>query len=434
MKLLLLQPMTYLSSVGGASRCNRVLLEGLGRTHQCKVVAFMGNDKMSAPEEFWGALNTFDIAAIRSGQNIGFRLNGVETITSQGYFDLCKASKSAIDKFRPDIILVAEDLSAGLLELALESATSPVVYVAQSPAALPFGPGSMAQSAAKTALLKRAAGVLTLSRFMKDYLKEHGGLDSEALHFPVYGAGPYPLHGRYDGGGVTLVNPCAFKGLPIFLELARRMPELEFCAVPTWGTTDEDRAALGEAKNVRTLNASSRIDDILERTRVLLVPSLWYEAFGQIVVEAMLRGIPVLASDSGGLPEAKLGIEYVLPVRKIEKFVERKRANRLVLEPEVPDQEIGPWEEALRDVLSSRSRYEQLSRESREAAERFVGGLGIEGFEKYLESVWKGANRASAAEEVQKTFAGPREQVPEAKRALLAALLRKRSNLTKLDA
>jgi glycosyltransferase involved in cell wall biosynthesis len=338
-------------------------------------------------------------------------------------------------EFSPDLVLItSEDPSQMLLESVLEVCPEKVVYIVLTVLTLPFGPGSMAQSAAKTALLKRAAGVLTLSRFMKDYLKEHGGLDSEVLHFPVYGAGPHPLHGRYDGGGVTLVNPCAFKGLPIFLELARRMPELEFCAVPTWGTTDEDRAALGEAKNVRTLNASSRIDDILERTRVLLAPSLWYEAFGQIVVEAMLRGIPVLASDSGGLPEAKLGIEYVLPVRKIEKFVERNRANRLVLEPEVPDQEIGPWEEALRDVLSSRSRYEQLSRESREAAERFVGGLGIEGFEKYLESVWKGTNRASAAEEVQKTFAGPREQVPEAKRALLAALLRKRASLTNLDA
>ena len=47
-------------------------------------------------------------------------------------------------------------------------------------------------------------------------------------------------------------------------------------------------------------------------TRILLVPSLWGEAFGLVVVEAMLRGIPVLASNVGGLVEAKLGVDYIL--------------------------------------------------------------------------------------------------------------------------
>ena len=37
----------------------------------------------------------------------------------------------------------------------------------------------------------------------------------------------------------------------------------------------------------------------------------------RIVVEAMLRGVPVIASNTGGLPEAKLGVPYVLPVTPI---------------------------------------------------------------------------------------------------------------------
>ena len=45
------------------------------------------------------------------------------------------------------------------------------------------------------------------------------------------------------------------------------------------------------------------LDDFLDGLRVLVVPSVWYEVFGLVCVEALSRGIPVIASDIGGLPE-----------------------------------------------------------------------------------------------------------------------------------
>jgi len=41
----------------------------------------------------------------------------------------------------------------------------------------------------------------------------------------------------------------------------------------------------------------------LDGMKALVVPSTWYEAFGIVCVEALSRGIPVIASDIGGLPE-----------------------------------------------------------------------------------------------------------------------------------
>ncbi|QOZ35406.1 glycosyltransferase [Bradyrhizobium sp. CCBAU 53421] len=68
-----------------------------------------------------------------------------------------------------------------------------------------------------------------------------------------------------------------------------------------------ERAAL-EARapgNVRFLGALSRADVLREMAsaRALVVPSLWYEGFPMVVVEAFARGTPVIASEIGGLAE-----------------------------------------------------------------------------------------------------------------------------------
>jgi glycosyltransferase involved in cell wall biosynthesis len=42
---------------------------------------------------------------------------------------------------------------------------------------------------------------------------------------------------------------------------------------------------------------------LFEKIDVLVVPSLWHEPFGRVAIEAMAWGIPVIASQRGGLPE-----------------------------------------------------------------------------------------------------------------------------------
>lgn len=47
----------------------------------------------------------------------------------------------------------------------------------------------------------------------------------------------------------------------------------------------------------------TEIDDQLRGAWASLVPSLWAEPFGLVAVEAVIRGVPVIASSSGGLAE-----------------------------------------------------------------------------------------------------------------------------------
>jgi hypothetical protein len=70
---------------------------------------------------------------------------------------------------------------------------------------------------------------------------------------------------------------------------------------------------------------------------------VWPEAFGLIVVKAMLRGIRVMASNAGGVVEAKLGGEYALPMHPIDCYEKNfdSRNSRL---PLVPEQYIAQWQ------------------------------------------------------------------------------------------
>ena len=113
----------------------------------------------------------------------------------------------------------------------------------------------------------------------------------EAVHVPIslMEPGPYPCLGQLDNEFVTLVNPCAVKGISIFLALAECMPDVRFAAVPTWGTSEQDRAALKKHSNVRILDPVDDIDQMLVRTRVLLVPSLWAEARSRISPDCACR-------------------------------------------------------------------------------------------------------------------------------------------------
>ena len=150
---------------------------------------------------------------------------------------------------------------------------------------------------------------------------------------------------------VTFANPCAVKGISIFLALADAFPATQFAAVPTWGTNAQDRAALHARPNLHMLDPVDNIEHLMQRTRVLLVPSLWAEARSRIIVEAMLCGVPVMASDIGGIPEAKMGVPYLLPVNPITKY-RQALDEQMVPVAEVPPQDAAPWRDALARLLN----------------------------------------------------------------------------------
>lgn len=66
-----------------------------------------------------------------------------------------------------------------------------------------------------------------------------------------------------------------------------------------------DRLNLGSC--VQFVGHVANSEEIYQLSDILVVPSLWLEAFGLVIVEAMACGIPVIASRVGGIPEILSG-------------------------------------------------------------------------------------------------------------------------------
>ena len=117
-----------------------------------------------------------------------------------------------------------------------------------------------------------------------------------------------------NGDAITLVNANVNKGVHQFIEMAKRMPKRKFLAVrPYYGELWVPPAP----SNVEWIPFDDDVRNILKRTRILLMPSL-YESFGRIAVEAMYNGIPVLYSkpqpDSRQVGGTTEGMEeWILP-------------------------------------------------------------------------------------------------------------------------
>ena len=104
-------------------------------------------------------------------------------------------------------------------------------------------------------------------------------------------------------------------------------------------------------KNIALRDATYNVSEIYATTKVLLAPSLWYESWGRVATEATMNGIPVLASKSGGLPEAvgTGGITLEKPASN-----QGPDENWLVLPSE---EECRPWADALYDLYDHTEKW-----------------------------------------------------------------------------
>ncbi|MDQ6642463.1 MAG: glycosyltransferase family 4 protein [Actinomycetota bacterium] len=166
------------------------------------------------------------------------------------------------------------------------------------------------------AALSAAAGVVTTSRWTRDWLLRSYPLRPEAVHVAEPGVDTADLAPGTAAGGellcVAAVTPG--KGHDVLLAALVEVADLSWrCVCVGTLTRDRDfvehlvRVARDGGIDDRVRFTGPRTGDGLAVSYAaadVLVLATRVESYGMVVTEALARGLPVVASSAGGLPEA----------------------------------------------------------------------------------------------------------------------------------
>ncbi len=242
--------------------------------------------------------------------------------------------------------------------------------------------------------------VIVPTEFARQYYRERLGLECQVLPLVVdenrvkaertalsphpcplpQGEGTAPPDPLPEGEGtfVTFVNPTPLKGVFIFARIAevlsRRRPDIPLlivegsCKVRHLPELGIDISGI---KNLRIMPNTPDARKFYAVSKLLLMPSL-VENAGFIAMEAMTNGIPVLASNRGGLPETIGGSPLPGPLPEgegSEGFLLDIPARYTPETREAPTaEEVEPWVETIIRLWDDASYYEHWSRAARQRA------------------------------------------------------------------
>jgi glycosyltransferase involved in cell wall biosynthesis len=206
-----------------------------------------------------------------------------------------KVADFAVQKVKPDVAIVQCHKSV-LIGKALQEQNIPLVVYLRNV--------EFHELAGDLRDLKSAIYIAN-SEFTAKAYKEKFGIDSTVIP-PTIDQSQYstPTTKEY----VTLINPYEEKGFELAVRIARECPEIPFLFVESWKLSDDHRAdiekIIAPLGNVKLQGRTSDMKTVYGRTKILLAPSKWEEAWGRVASEAHCSGIPVIGSRRGGLPEA----------------------------------------------------------------------------------------------------------------------------------
>lgn len=213
------------------------------------------------------------------------------------------------------------------------------------------------------------------SRFLRDRFVEFG-VPRERIELSPYGfdTGSFHHPRRADDGTVrfgylgTWIPP---KGLHVLIDAFNRIADerihlhVHGHAVPYEGHEDYEENLKGMIRSPRIhwegRYDHRRVGEILAGLDVLVVPSIWYENAPLTIQEAFLAGVPVIASDLGGMRELVQDGVNGMTFRARDALDLQAKVVRLAADPALRDR-LRPEPGSVKTVERSAAEHEALFR------------------------------------------------------------------------
>lgn len=148
------------------------------------------------------------------------------------------------------------------------------------------------------------------------------------------------------------------KGIYVFLHAAENLLErrqdilfLVIGDIQQMGIS-ENKIQQRWSSSIRFLGSHDNVETYLRASDILVCPSIWQEAFGLVLTEAMACGVPVIASRVGAIPEV---------------------VSHLITGILIPPGDIIGLENGIEELISNKGMREQFGRAGRARASKYFG-------------------------------------------------------------
>lgn len=259
------------------------------------------------------------------------------TLLGSSYQERKKNIQKAISVFKPNLIITQLMWSNEALRIGKKNGIPTILRICKIPFELDLSKGSKFSP----------TGLMGISKAVKKYIKEKWNRDC-SIDIPAIELKRNILIPKskfidsYKREYITMFNPLVRKGGIIFKEISQKMPEEKFATVQGWSSLKEtvksktfsnrlikrmcesqgtkftgkklNYVDFSDCPNVTILEPTEKVWKIYSKTKLLLIPSQWEEAFGRVTIEGMANSIPVMGSSTGGLKEA-IGMGGILVKR-----------------------------------------------------------------------------------------------------------------------